>query len=106
MARTKKRTEQKRGKEDTRDWKGFLPLPTHGDERCLAAVTAFNYGDFRKARGLAREILADESPGESKAVASDILRRTDTDFVVLGIALAGILVVLFIFLWAVTSSHP
>ncbi|MBU1240109.1 hypothetical protein KKF84_09490 [Myxococcota bacterium] len=92
-------------KEDTRDWKGFLPLPAHGDEACTAAVVAFNYGDFKKARHLSRSLLKDSQSSDSQKIARDILNRTSTDPVILVIALAGILAVVFIFLWAVTSSH-
>ena len=96
---------KRKSRQETRDWKGFLPTPEHDDPRCHKAVKAFNYGDFKKARALSRALLASDSPDESKGIAGDILRRTGTDYVVLAGALIAVLVVLFIFFWAVSVSH-
>ncbi len=105
MGKSSKNKSAKR-RQDTKEWRGFLELPEHGDPQSVRAVEAFNYGNFKLARQLCLDMLkSPDAPKQSKAIARSILRRTDTDYRVLWAAVAAVLVVLFIFFWAINYSH-
>lgn len=86
---------------------GELTVPENAGEPERAAIAAFNAGDFSRCRRLVRDLRggADTDPGASAAVAADLERRLRMDPVLLGIAAASVLVLVFLSIWAVMSSH-
>jgi hypothetical protein len=56
-----------------------------------AAHRAFDAGDFREARRLARELRAQAPDEATRAAASELLRRTAIDPVILWVTVACVL---------------
>jgi len=88
---------------------GELSVPEGAGEPERAAIAAFNAGDFARCRRLVRELRGDAGatahPDVTDAVATDLERRLRMDPVLLGIAAASVLVLVFLSIWAVVSSH-
>jgi hypothetical protein len=105
MKKKNKKTEDKKLQKKNR-MNGFLPRPKSMSEKCIAAVDAFNSGDFLMTRKLSNEILRESVDKKEKVLARDLLKRTGTDYVVLSIALAAVVLVVFIFFWSISQSHP
>ena len=96
--------EKKKTESEMKKWDGYLDVPEDVSEKCKQAAEAFNFGNFKKARELSLE-LQNSSNETEKNIALEILNRTGVDNVVLYIALISIVVLVFIFAWAVNISH-
>ncbi len=84
---------------------GTLTVPEGAGESALRAVKAFEQGNFALARKLAAEVLAADPGNPDRIIALDLKKRMGTDPVVLVLAGACIMALLFITLWAITHSH-
>jgi len=83
---------------------GQLSVPEDIGEPARLAVTAFNAGDFSGCRRHLRGLRDSDSDADA-AVAADLQRRLALDPVLLGLAAASVLALVFLSIWAVTVSH-
>ena len=83
---------------------GYIQIPENASDLLKEAINAFNMGNFYKTRKLSVQLLKSNSE-QDQNFAKRLLDMTSVDKTVLYLALFSVLVLVFIFIWAVKISH-